>query len=49
MNTVLAQVRRQHQALGRARVYAQPASFAFFDIDRDITARLRWHILLAFQ
>src|SRR5271166_1979547 len=49
MHAILAQLRRQYQALGRARLHAQPAPFTFFDIDRDITAWLRRHVLLAIR
>src|SRR5271165_1589950 len=43
MDAVLAQLGRQEQALGRARLDAQAAALAFFWIDDYITSRLRCH------
>src|SRR5579859_386660 len=45
MHAVMAQLRSQLQALGRARFHAQPASFALIHVDRDIAARLARHFL----
>jgi hypothetical protein len=44
MNPVGTQLWRQFQALGRAGLNAYPASFAFLDIDCDLTARLACHL-----
>jgi len=41
MHTVMVELGRQFETLRRTRLYAQAASFAFFRIDDDITARLR--------
>jgi hypothetical protein len=41
MHTVMVELGRQFKTLRRTRLYAQAASFAFFRIDDDITARLR--------
>src|SRR5271167_859415 len=43
MSPVNIQFRPEFQALRRARFHAQPASFTFFDIDRNLTARLPYH------
>jgi hypothetical protein len=39
MHAVLAEFGRQLKTLRRARLHTQPASFTFFDIDGDVTAR----------
>src|SRR6266576_4103936 len=43
MHAVMAQFRREFQALGRAGFHAQPASLALLDIDRHFTARWARH------
>src|SRR5271167_2327164 len=45
MHAVFAQLGRQEQALGRARLNAQATALAFFWIDGYVTARLRCHSL----
>ena len=45
MHTVRTQFRRQFQTFGRTRLHTKPASFAFFEIDRDITACWPCHVL----
>src|SRR5512142_2066031 len=47
MHAVGTQLRGQFQALGRAGLDAQPASFALFYVDGDLTARLCRHVHLA--
>ena len=47
MYTVLAQLRRQLKALGWTGLYAQPASFALFDVNGNFAARLTCHTHLA--
>src|SRR5882672_11025965 len=46
MHAVGTQVGREFQALGRARLHTQPASFAFINIDCDVAPCLRCHIHL---
>src|SRR5208283_4272839 len=43
MHAVLAQLRRQEQALGRARLDTQAAPLTLFRIDDYVTTRLRYH------
>jgi hypothetical protein len=40
MHTVMVELGRQFKTLRRTRIYTQAASFTFFGIDDDITARL---------
>jgi len=44
MDAVVAQLRSQFQALGRAGLDTQPASFALLNINRDIAARWARHV-----
>src|SRR5579863_1452399 len=47
MHSVGTQFRSKLQAFWRAGLDAQPASFALFDINRDIAARLASHAFLS--
>src|SRR5579872_116404 len=46
MDAIVTQLRRKLEAFGRARLDAEPASFALLDIDCDLPARWTRHILL---
>src|SRR3974390_3711089 len=47
MYAVLAEFRCEFQAAGRAGIHTQPATFAFLNIDRYVTAWWCRHVVLA--